>query len=322
MKKIIINTGIMVFLSMQGFAQAATEQVKKSEPVQIPQMFFEPVTYIWLLMGFILIITIYALSRSVNALTRELERQVRGYVAEEEEQKMAEFVHKSNLWTKLMDALTRSVPVEHEKDVMLDHNYDGIRELDNQLPPWWKYGFYLTIIFAFIYLTVYHVSGTAKLQLAEYDESMKQAETERAERIAASANYITEDNVTVTTDANELAAGHDLFMKNCVACHGEKGEGKVGPNLTDDFWIHGGGVKNIFKTINEGVPAKGMISWKSQLSPKNIAELSNYILTLHGTNPPGAKEPQGDKWVEALAPADSTKSQTAATDSASAVAVK
>lgn len=312
MKRNIKYTGAVVLLLLSNSASFA--QQVEDKPVEIPQIFFEPVTYIWMMLAFILIVTIYVLTRSVNALTKELDRRFKAEAGiTETVTPMAEYVEKNEetAWDKLMKAMTRSVPVEKEKDVMLDHNYDGIRELDNQLPPWWKYGFYLTIVFGLVYLVVYHVSGSANLQLAEYQESIDQAEQERQSRIAMSANYITEENVKMTTDPNELAEGKDIYMKNCVACHGEKGEGKVGPNLTDEFWIHGGGVKNIFHTINEGVPAKGMISWKNQFSPKKIAELSSYILTLKGTNPAGGLDPQGDKWIDvqdssvAAAPPDS-----------------
>jgi cytochrome c oxidase cbb3-type subunit 3 len=190
------------------------------------------------------------------------------------------------------------VPVQQEADVMMDHDYDGIRELDNQLPPWWKWGFYFTILFAVFYLYYYHVSGQGKLQLGEYADELKQAQIAAEERKEHSANFITDANVNAFTSQKEISEGKNIFMKNCIACHGNAGQGNVGPNLTDDYWLHGGGIKNIFHTITEGVPIKGMISWKTQLAPKQIQEVASFVLTLHGTNPQGAKEPQGEIWTE------------------------
>ncbi len=311
MKRIALACGgifSLILLNLESFAQQAVPETVTQNQYEIPQMFFEPVTYIFLLMGFIILMTILILSKAISVLTKELEEKV----VSEMVQVRTEHVKVASFWSRLMASLSRSVPIEKEKDIMLDHNYDGIQELDNQLPPWWKYGFYLTIVFAFVYLTVYHVSGTGKLQVAEYEESMQKAEHERLIRMEHSANYVTEENVKMITDPGELADAKDVFLKNCASCHGSHGEGGVGPNLTDDFWIHGGGVKNIFRTIAEGVPAKGMISWKSQMAPKKIAELSSYILTLYGTKPIGAKEPQGEKGQEVANPVAKSDGDTLA----------
>ncbi len=194
--------------------------------------------------------------------------------------------------------LTDSVPVEHEKDILLDHDYDGIKELDNNLPPWWLYMFYITIIFGVIYFSVHHIFGDGDIMYKQYNEQMASAEASIAEYMKNSGNAIDENNVEALTDAGAISEGKAIYDKNCVTCHGANGEGKVGPNLTDEFWLHGCGIKNVFKTIKEGVPAKGMISWKTQLSPVEIQKVSSYILTLKGTNPAGAKEPQGDKCDE------------------------
>ncbi|CAN5667908.1 cbb3-type cytochrome c oxidase N-terminal domain-containing protein [soil metagenome] len=253
----------------------------------------------WLLFGITMFVVIsfvfYALAKSVIVLSRKL-------LGEEPAKDLVEepAVPKVTIWTKLMDSMTRSVPIAKEADVMLDHNYDGIRELDNQLPPWWKWGFVFTIVFAVIYLISYHVTGTGKLSLQEYSDELKQAQLDKEERMKDAANNITEENVVAFTDAHEIAEGKNIFEKSCLACHGNLGQGNVGPNLTDEFWLHGGGIKNVFKTITEGVPNKGMISWKTQLAPKQIQEVASFILTLKGTNPEGAKDPQGDKWAEEI----------------------
>ena len=207
------------------------------------------------------------------------------------------------LWRQISDKLTSATPIEKEDSIVLEHDFDGIRELDNVLPPWWKYLFYATIVFAVVYLLDYHVLNISPTSEAEYKDEIKAAELQKAELMGSGA-FISEKTVILLTDQASLLSGGEIFKKNCVACHGTKAEGLVGPNLTDDFWIHGGGIKNLFRTITNGVPEKGMLSWKTQLKPKEIQEVASYVLSLHGTNPPNAKPPQGDKWIEA---SDSTK---------------
>ena len=295
---------ILFGLSEQAMAQTASESIK---PIQLPKILFEPTFYLWLVLVVIILASLLTLTRAVNTLSSLLEDK---QSIKTEEEVLREFQVKDNLWNKLMHSLTRSVPIEKEKDVLLHHDYDGIRELDNQLPPWWKWGFYLTIIFAIVYLFSFHLSGTGKLQDAEYQEQLAIAENERIERELNNANFVTWENVIALNDPGILADGKNIFEKNCAACHKNDGGGNVGPNLTDEFWIHGGGIKNIFKVVTEGVPAKGMISWKAQFSPKQIQSVSSYVLTLRGTNPSGAKEPQGDLWKEVLPPTDSVKIAT------------
>lgn len=199
---------------------------------------------------------------------------------------------------QLAASLTDAVPVERESEIMLDHNYDGIKELDNNLPPWWKYGFYLTIAFAFIYILHYHVFRTGDLQLAEYNEQMAEAEISLKAFREAQANLVDESNLLALTESARIESGKKVFINNCQICHGQNGEGMVGPNLTDKYWKNGGGIKNIYNTIKVGIPDKGMISWESQLTPAQIHEVSSYILTLEGTNPPNQKAPEGEIWVE------------------------
>ncbi|SET83103.1 cbb3-type cytochrome c oxidase N-terminal domain-containing protein [Hymenobacter actinosclerus] len=179
-----------------------------------------------------------------------------------------------------------------DKDELMGHDYDGITEFDNDLPPWWKYGFYFTIVFAIGYMVFYHVTYTGDLQLAEYETEMQQA----ALLVSADdddPNKLT--TYTALTAGPDLEAGKALFITNCAACHGTEGEGKVGPNLTDDYWLHGGDVNHVYKTIKFGVTSKGMVAWKGKLSGKQILQVASYIESLHGTNPPNAKEPQGEK---------------------------
>jgi cytochrome c oxidase cbb3-type subunit 3 len=215
-------------------------------------------------------------------------------------------------FAKISTTLNDAIPLEREAEIMTDHEYDGIRELDNNLPPWWKYGFYLTIIIGIVYLFDYHVTRSSPLQLAEYENELAEAALAKEEYLKTVADKVDENSVTVMIAAADVTAGQTLYKANCVACHGQAGEGGVGPNLTDDYWIHGGGIKNIFKTIKYGVPAKGMISWQAQLKPVDMQQISSFIMSLKGTKPAGGKEPQGDLYVEEGLKTDSTKTDTSA----------
>ena len=212
-----------------------------------------------------------------------------------------------SLWQKLNRWATDAVPVEKETDVLLDHNYDGIKELDNSLPPWWLAMFYISIIFAVIYFPYYHVFDKGQLSADEYAEEMAIAEKQQRLRLAMQANAVDENTVKALTSADDLAAGQKIFIANCAACHGQLGEGGVGPNMTDDYWIHGGDIKSIFKTIKYGVPEKGMIAWKAQMGPSSMHQVASFILTLVGTDPPNPKAPEGELYT----PGEETKNSEA-----------
>ena len=188
---------------------------------------------------------------------------------------------------------TRVVPQEKEHEIMFDHHYDGIRELDNSLPPWWVAMFYVTIIFAGVYMVYYHVSDMGVSSQEAYNIEIKEANAEVKAYLATQANKVDENTVTSLTDNASLSAAKSLYDVHCVACHGALGEGGVGPNFTDNYWIHGGDIKSIFKIIKYGVPEKGMIAWQAQLNPSDMQKLGSYILSMKGTNPPNGKEPQG-----------------------------
>lgn len=195
----------------------------------------------------------------------------------------------------LLTRLMGLKPIEEEKDIMIEHEFDGIKELDNPVPTWFNVLFYGSIIFGVMYFVTYHVTGWGQLQDEEYVTEMKQAEVDKAAYLAKAGNKIDETSVKEDLAPAVLSAGQAIYTESCVACHGDKGQGVVGPNLTDKFWLHGGNVSSIFKTIKYGVPDKGMISWEKTLSPKQIAEVSNYIISLKGTNPDNAKAPQGNE---------------------------
>lgn len=232
-------------------------------------------------------------------------------VFEEEKAKAAAKVKAPSLMQRMMGMLTRRPSREvEERDLLLHHEYDGIRELDNVLPPWWLWLFYGTIAWGVIYLINAHVTRTMPNQHDEYVAEMEQAKSDIAAYMAKSAGAVDENNVTITDDATALAGAKATFVQYCAACHGPDAAGaetSVGPNLTDAYWLHGGGVKNVFRTIKYGVPEKGMISWKSQFKPQEIQALASYILSLQGTGPSTQKPPQGDLWKDEAAPAaDST----------------
>ena len=182
------------------------------------------------------------------------------------------------------------------RDELLDHNYDGIHEFDNDLPPWWKYGFGFTIVFAFVYVGYYHLTTKNRLQVAEYETEMRQA----ALLVSAGADDPTKlTTYLALTTAADLGSGKTLFATNCAPCHGHNAEGKVGPNLTDEFWLHGGEVNHVYKTIKFGIPSKGMVAWKGKLSGKQILQVTSYALSLQGSLPANAKPPQGEKEASA-----------------------
>ncbi|MCF0071203.1 c-type cytochrome [Dyadobacter sp. CY261] len=186
------------------------------------------------------------------------------------------------------------VALHDEKQILIDgHDYDGIQELDNRMPPWLQFLFYTTIFFAVVYAAVYF-GGIGDLQIAELDKEIAIAEADKKaymEKVGASMD---ENSVTLLTEKVGVEAGMKIFQEKCTACHGTEGGGSVGPNLTDDYWLHGGGIHDVFKVIKYGVPEKGMISWEKQLSPTDIQKVASFVLSLKGTKPTNAKEPQGD----------------------------
>ena len=235
------------------------------------------------------LLVIGALMIFINVLLRIIRN------TPETELKAQQMAKKSWFW----DNFNKAASLEKEQEVLLDHNYDGIQELDNSLPPWWKYGFYLTIVVSVIYIYRFHFSHDGLSQQEEYLAQMQQGEEDKAAYLAKSANNVDENTVVYLTDAASIAAGKDMYGKSCVACHLADGGGSVGPNLTDDYWLHGGGIKDIFKSLKYGWQEKGMKSWKDDYSPKQIQEIASFVKSLKGTKPTTPKEAQGDLYVEA-----------------------
>lgn len=213
-------------------------------------------------------------------------------------------------FAKWWDNINKFKPVHEEAAIDLGHDYDGIRELDNRLPPWWLYGFYVCVIFAGIYLWRYHVAHSAPLSKEELAIELQKGEEEKAAYLKNAANNVDETTVKYLTAEADLAAGKKIFSTVCAACHLADGGGSVGPNLTDDYWLHGGSIQDIFKTIKYGWVEKGMKSWKDDYSPMQIAQIASFVKSLHGTKPAKAKEPQGTLFSDAgSGSADSTKTK-------------
>jgi cytochrome c oxidase cbb3-type subunit 3 len=208
-------------------------------------------------------------------------------------------------WQALWSYLLGLWPMDREQDLMTDHEYDGIVELDNRMPPWLRFFFQGTIVFAVLYLMYYHVLGWGSLQLDEYQQQVREGDAQKAAYFAKFAESIDENNVTLLTDAQLLAEGKSIFLQNCATCHGAQGQGLAGPNLTDDYWKHGGAIKDLFKVVRDGVQGTAMKTWGPELLPSQIQKVSSYIKSLHGTQPANALAPEGTFYAaeDATAPA-------------------
>ncbi|MFD0796324.1 cbb3-type cytochrome c oxidase N-terminal domain-containing protein [Maribacter chungangensis] len=204
-------------------------------------------------------------------------------------------------WTwgkETYNKLLGSKPMEAETEIILDHNYDGIRELDNKLPPWWVYMFYATIIFGIAYMVRFHVLGDYD-QDTEYLTEVAIAQAEIEEYKKTAKDLVDVNTVELLTDASDISAGKAIYEASCVACHMPDGGGGIGPNLTDANWILGGGIKNVFNTVSEGGRAgKGMVAWKQSLKPLEMAQVSSYVLTFQGKTAANPKEAEGDIWID------------------------
>src|SRR6187431_2919338 len=252
-----------------------------------------PMVAVFLLVMLFLLIAIEITVNAVNTITYRL-------LSDEEKAKLAheESLDENSWYKKLTASFTQSVPIEDEKQLLMDHDYDGIKELDNNLPPWWVYLFYACIVFSVIYLVRYEIMG-APDQEAELKNEIAQAKFEVAEYMKTAPDLMDENTVTLLTEPADLTSGKTIFETNCAACHRADAGGQIGPNLTDDNWILGGGIKKIFHTVtNGGRDGKGMIAWKGTLKPKEIQAVSSYIISLKGSNPTDPKAPEGDVFVD------------------------
>jgi cytochrome c oxidase cbb3-type subunit III len=178
---------------------------------------------------------------------------------------------------------------EHDP-LLMEHEADGIRELDNKLPRWWVWLFYCTTVFAVAYMLYYHLFHAGDLMAGQYDKEMKVG---TALKQAAMTKFESElVTLQPAKDQAIVSRGHDTFLRLCAPCHRADAGGLVGPNLTDDYWIHGDKFADNLRTIWNGVPEKGMITWKTVLKPKEVYEVASYIYTLRGTHPANPKPPE------------------------------
>ena len=287
--KILIATAILSFLSKAAMAQSGAEVTEASEIIARYHSGMNGLAY--------LVIGVVAALLLVLFLMVDIVRTVKAMQRKHEETLPETERIKRSSWFQLF------VLKGAKKDSLEGaHEYDGIIEYDNNPPAWFNVLFYGTIAFAFVYLMYFHVLKIGDLQTAEYDKQMAAAEIvvqkaqERAIELAEKPPFTDEANLTL---------GQSIYMTNCAACHGDKGQGTIGPNLTDEYWLHGGEYKSVFKTIFNGVPEKGMLSWKKSLRPDELRAVASYVNTLKGKNVEGGKAPQGDKFAgEATASAE------------------
>ncbi|MFP9114183.1 cbb3-type cytochrome c oxidase N-terminal domain-containing protein [Flavobacterium sp. RHBU_3] len=248
---------------------------------------------------------------AIEIVILAIDRVTYNLLTDEQKAKLAEAdaldFKDSALGKKLKSIFTKAKPIEEEGEITLHHSYDGIQELDNVLPPWWVALFYITIFFGVVYLIRYHVAGD-KNQAEEFAQEMADAKLAVEEYKKTAKDLIDENSVTLLTEPAELAQGKEVFTNNCVPCHRADAGGAIGPNLTDQYWLLGGGIKNVFHTItNGGRDGKGMVAWKGTLKPSEIQAVASYVLSLQGSNPKDPKEPQGDLWKEDAAAAKPAK---------------
>jgi cytochrome c oxidase cbb3-type subunit 3 len=283
--KSIVGIGALLSLMSQ-VAQAQDATAVTPSPTFGIDLANMPVD-IYVLMFAVLVemIMVYGLVKSIFRLLRQVEEEI----PSTDEPMVPE--------KTFFQTINQTVAIEEEHTLDLQHDYDGIRELDNKVPSWWMMSFYASILFGVIYMIRMYGTQTLPTQLEELAEANKVAAIQKEAYLKLAANNVDENSVKIS-DAAGIAAGKDLFKTNCVACHGSGGEGTVGPNLTDDYWLHQGGLKDIFYTIKYGWAEKGMKSWKEDFSPSQMADIASYVSTLRGTNPPNPKEKQGELWIE------------------------
>ncbi len=254
-----------------------------------------PMVSLFLFVFLFLLVAIEIIVNAIDNITYHL-------LTDEQKAKLEEVttmnITESQWYKNILKALTKSQPIENEGKLILDHDYDGIKELDNTLPPWWVYLFYGCIVFAAVYLVRYEIMGGDNQEM-ELKNEMAQAKIDVAEYMKTAPDLMDEESVTVLTDASSLSEGKTIFTANCVVCHRSDAGGKIGPNLTDDHWILGGGIKNIFHTLEHGGrDGKGMISWKGTLKPSEMQKVASYVLSLKGSNPKDSKAPDGEIWID------------------------
>ncbi|MDB4089302.1 c-type cytochrome [Flavobacteriales bacterium] len=282
-KNVVTTLLLLVGIPLASFSQAATIGAENADM---------PLNWIWtmVIINLILLgVVFYVRNLFFQILRTVKEKKV---VVKDGEEILV------NEPSKISQILTDIVPIEREHEIMMDHEYDGIHELDNNMPPWWLWSFYASIVFGIVYLFNYHIIETGDLQIAEYNKEIALGDEQVAAYLKTLKLNVDESNVVMLSDASDISKGKGLFDKKCVACHGKLGEGVIGPNLTDDNWIHGGSITDVFKIIKYGAPAKGMQAWKDELNPVEMQQVSSYIKSIRGNAIGIGKDPQGELYNE------------------------
>lgn len=297
-KKLVLVPLLVLVAFIQSMAQdAALVKTFWDDPFTHPMLPLYCVTaLVFITVILVMVVALYML-KILNLMVKQAEK-------EKAERTGIVPVAKASWFQQWWDKINAVVPVAQEQDIDMGHSFDGIRELDNHLPPWWKWLFYATIVWAVIYFTVYHLSESFPLSVDEYQNELAVAE-EKARILRASqpAADIDVNTLEYISDAALIEKGKVTFLGNCVACHRNDGGGNtIGPNLTDNYWLHGGGIKNIFTTIKTGVVEKGMPAWGKAMSPQEVRNVAFYIMSLQGSNPANGKAPQGELYEEATKP--------------------
>ena len=308
MKKLFLSI-IALGISYGAFAQEVAGNTAD------PHLFQKIMTTsIFIIGGLVILAAVLTLLRLSESMSSSIVKQ---YLTDQgREPEIALEPAKAPKKQSWLQRLTAAVPVEKQDEIAFEHAFDGIRELDNKLPPWWVGMFYVSIVIAvafFMYDVVLDVNGSSG---DRYEQEMAVVEEAKKARLASLGSQIDENSVKQLTDEAALAAGQAEFVAKCAACHLADGGGSVGPNLTDEYWLHGGSIHDVFKTIKYGVPAKGMIAWESQLTPPQMQNIASFILSLQGTTPATAKDPQGELYVAeaTTATTDSTATPQAETE--------
>lgn len=283
---------IVLILFLFGVVPSTMAQDTKGfldDPINHPMASFYFVAALMLVTILLVVVVAIYMLRVLNLFVLQAKR---------DKAKKAGLVYAPEIswWERTWDSLNASVPLDKEKDIDLGHEYDGIRELDNHLPPWWKGLFYGCVVWAVGYMVVYHYSRTLPLQAEEYENELTAAAEElRVLRASQPVAVIDENTLVFTTDKNLIENGKKVFMSNnCGSCHRNDGGGNaIGPNLTDSYWIHGGSMKEVFLTIKTGVIEKGMPAWGKVMSPTDVRDVSFFVMSLMGSNPIDPIKPEG-----------------------------
>lgn len=302
MKKLFLSIAALLLTLLNLQAQTTTEPVASSIWDDPNILFYVAVLFMFIVVLLVLAVAVYML--------QVLNYMVKKEVMEKAAQEGKVYKQEPALWEKLWQDANAFVPVEKEATILLGHNYDGIRELDNHLPPWWTYLFIGTVIWSVIYFFAYHVTDSLPLSISEYDTEVSVANDQQKKLKAANPGpQIDESNVIATAEAADLKDGKSIFTSICTSCHRADGGGDIGPNLTDEYWKHGGSMTDIYKVVKNGVTGTNMVAWGGTMSPEKMRNVSSYLLTLQGTKPVNGKKPEGDVYkIQPMVPkSDSVK---------------